>query len=503
MVDIKLRKVNEATMFVESDNPTIHRELTAYFRCRAKNFRFDKRFKNGWWDGYVNLYKGDFLLPIGLLYEVKGFAKKGGYSVKTCWDRYHDLAWDEFLKYVDALNPTLPGGEKPRPYQVEAAYDAITKKIINIEVPTSGGKTLIAYLICRYLILHECKVLIIVPTTTLVEQMYDDWYDYGWKNVNDCVHRIYSGQKKHFNAPITISTWQSLYKDESLFQEFDVLMIDEAHQAQAKSLKAIGAAAINAQWRIGTSGTFPDPVAETKIDYFNCVGVLGPVKKYTTYQEMADMGWVAQMDIMAIILKYPLAFRKSLRDEIERDFSVQTDAIHEFSGRMEFLAKLIKNLDKNVLVLFTKKEKHGYPLRDMLARECPDKRLIYIDGGVDTEDRNLSRAIMEREDGAILLASYGTFSTGISIKNIHYIVFASSYKSKFKVLQSIGRGLRILKGVKEKVRIFDIVDDCCLSPDRANDIKAFENFSFDHYQKRTVLYEKAGFEWKSIIYKLS
>ena len=520
---IKINKLNSAVTFVDS-NPIILQELERYFQAYASNYRFHPKYKAGWWDGYIKHFPLHTQhLPIGLLNEVYDFARNR-YQIQTDFQVGHELDPKLFKKYVDALNiqfrdrhgKIIPS--TPRPYQYKSVYDALTKQHINIEVPTSGGKTLISYMIARYIIARGLKLLMIVPTTTLVEQSYGDWFDFGWDNVRDNVHKIYSGQEKWFGAPITISTWQSLYKDKTIFEQFDALIIDEGHGAKATSLKNIASWCCNAEWRIGMSGTYPSKNNKDDLsNYFNIVGSLGPITTYTTYKEMEEQGWIPKVNIMVIILKYSQQRRKeaailmtNLRQE-EKELKAQglrgpsayneeLDYIHNFPERNEFLIKLIKNsCEGNTMILFAKKEKHGIPLKEELEKAFHNKKkIVYIDGNVSTEKREMTRKKVDLEDNMILLASYGTFSTGISIKNIHNIIFASSYKSKVKVLQSIGRGLRKMEG-KEKVTIFDIVDDCSI---RMKNYPIYSNTSLKHYKEREKIYDEKGLNWKSIIYKI-
>jgi len=510
-------------VFVDA-NPIILGELERYFKAYAPNYRFNPKYQAQMWDGFIyNFPLYTQHLNIGLLGEVYSFAR-GHYEVECDFEQGHSLNPKLFKKYVDALDIEFRDRHgkliksTPRPYQYKSVYDALTKQHINIEVPTSGGKTLISYMIARYLIARGLKLLMVVPTTTLVEQSYGDWYDFGWDNVRDNVHKIYSGQEKWFGAPITISTWQSLYKDKSVFEQFDALIIDEGHGAKATSLKNIAAWCCNAEWRIGMSGTYPNKTnQDEKANYFNIVGSLGPIQTYTTYKEMEDKGWIPKVNIMVVILKYSQQRRKeasilmtNIRQE-EKELKAQglkapsayneeLDYIHNFPERNKFLINLIdKSCKGNTMVLFAKKGKHGVPLKEELEKAFRNKKkIIYIDGDVSTDERNMMRKKIDVEDNMILLASYGTFSTGISIKNIHNIVFASSYKSKVKVLQSIGRGLRKMEG-KDKVTIFDIVDDCSI---RMKNYPIYANTSLKHYKERTKIYEEKGLNWKSIIYKI-
>ena len=521
--DIFIRKLNSSLVFIDG-NPRIIREIESYFKTKAANYQFSPKYREGFWDGWIRHFPIETQhLPIGLVPEVLRFLRKGGYTAELDYEQTHDISVDFFKRFVKALDirildrygKPIPDA-RPRDYQMQSSFDAITKMHQNIEVPTSGGKTLISYLIARYMQARGAKMILIVPTTTLVEQTYGDWFDFGWDYVRDHVHRIYSGQEKWFGAPVTVSTWQSLYTNKDIFEQFDCLMIDEAHGAKPNSLKNIANWCYNAEWRIGMSGTYPTfEDKDERSNYFNIVGALGPIKIYTTYKEMQDEGWIPKIKIRSIILRYAQERRREIATEMlalraeERElkarglkapstYNVEIDMIHDLSERNEFICNLIdKSCEGNTMVLFTKTDKHGVPLKAELEKFFHNKKkILYIDGGVKTEERNLMRKRIDVEDDMILIASYGTFSTGISIKNVHNIVFASSYKSKIKILQSIGRGLRKMEG-KHHVMIYDIVDDCTI---RMKNQPAYENTSLKHFKKRKMIYKEKGLDWKSIKY---
>jgi superfamily II DNA or RNA helicase len=524
VADIKLTKLNSATVFVSS-SPRILRELNTFFRARSGNYRFNPKYKAGFWDGYIDVFSTSTQhLPIGLVNELESFAKRGKYTVEKDYVQTHDFSIEKFKKFVDVLHieyrdergQIIPNA-KPRPYQMASAYDSITRMHHNVEVPTSGGKTCISYIIARYMHAREKKMLLIVPTTTLVEQTYSDWFDFGWNRVRDCCHRIHGDHEKYFGSPVTISTWQSLYKDQQVFHQFDCLMIDEAHGAAANSLQNIARWCDSAEWRLGMSGTYPEKKKDDeKLDYFNIVGATGPIHRYVTYKEMEDAGWIPKIEIIGIKLKYQLPIRRQFAVEIgelKREFrtaketgvycpnplDVESDMIHSMEQRNEFIAKLIeKSCKGNTMVLFRKKEKHGYLIRDYLTEYFKgQKKIIYIDGDIDTDVRNTMRHHIDRNEDIILLASYGTFSTGISIKNIHNLIMASGYKAKIKILQSIGRALRKMKN-KEKVRIYDIVDDMTI---KLKDQPQYKTYSSKHWEEREGIYKDKKLNYKVITYK--
>jgi len=299
---------------------------------------------------------------------------------------------------------------------------------------------------------------------------------------------IYGGEKKVFSSPVIISTWQSLYQNLELFEIFDCLIIDEAHEAKAKSLQSIAAACVNAKWRIGCSGTYPE---YRSCEWFNIVGAIGPMLKYSSYKSLQDAGHIAKLKIYSMVLRYPLDYRLKVFDQAQKDYSEETNIVNESPTRCRFILKMAQNLKGNTLILFTKVEKHGVPLYALFRQELKGKALRLIHGGIDKDERERIRKEMATRDDIVLLASYGTFSLGVNAPNIRNVIFGSGYKSRVKVLQSIGRGLRKHKG-KTHMTLLDIVDDLSFT-DRNRGI-TYTNHSMKHFVERMKIYDKEEFD---------
>ena len=488
--DLVLYKKDCSSLIVQC-NHIITKELSSYFSAKAPNYRFHPLYKQGIWKGDLYFFQTSTNeLPYGLIEELKVFCRKGSYTYSTKFNSDESLSKEEFIKFIDTLN--LPF--EPRDYQVDSAYQAISKKIINIKSVTSSGKSLILYLIVRYMEFMKQRILLVVPTVNLVTQMYSDFESYGWELVADKCHMIYGGQKKLFDCPVSISTWQSLAGkvNSEIFKEFKVLMIDEAHQAKAKSLNEIAKLCTNAEWRIGCSGTYPE---YHTADWFSITGSLGPIVNFTSYKNLQEEGHISGLRIYSMRLKYPMEYRKEVYTKSLKNYQEETDLVNGNEKRHQFLLKMVQNLKQNTLVLFTKKEKHGYPLKELFESELKDKKLYYIDGDIEAKERENIRKMMEKENNIILLATYGTLSTGVNITNIHHVIFASGYKSRVKILQSIGRGLRKHKS-KTHMTLYDIVDDLSFQ-DKTNDIR-YINFSLKHYKERKKIYEEEAFDYKEI-----
>jgi superfamily II DNA or RNA helicase len=328
--------------------------------------------------------------------------------------------------------------------------------------------------------LEHKKGLLIVPTTSLVEQMFSDFKSYGYDSDTYC-HRQYSGKEKHTNSFLTITTWQSIYKnDKEYFEQFDFILGDEAHQFKAKSLTTILSGCTNAKYRIGTTGTLDG----TQTHRLVLEGLFGPVYKATSTSELIEKGQLASFKIKCLILKYPESTCKMAKDW---DYNTEIDYIVQNKSRNDFIRNLTLSLEGNSLVLFQFVEKHGKDLYANIKEHAKNRHVFFVFGGTDVEIRESVRAITEKENNAIIVASYGTFSTGVNIRNLHNIIFASPSKSRIRNLQSIGRGLRIGEN-KTEATLFDIADDFRTGK--------YTNYSLKHFVERCKIYDEEKFNYK-------
>jgi len=478
MPQIVVTKKNESLLYVSSEDE-VQSELSDYFSFYTPGYQYQPLYKSGIWDGKIRLFDRRFsTLPFGLVSYITKFAN----------DRQYQLAIDESVllttnfsvSEAEDYSRTLKLPVTPYPHQIEAFAKSIRYKRALILSPTSSGKSLLIYLIVRFLQQNHRKGVIVVPTTSLVEQLYKDFESYGW-NSSQYVHRLYAGKEKTTKHFITISTWQSLYlmKPEYLAQ-FDFVIGDEAHQFKAKSLTQIMNGLVNADVRIGTTGTLDG----TKTHKLVLEGHFGPVFQPTTTRKLMDEGIISPLKIKALVLKYPEQFCKIHR---KADYKVEYDAVISHPARTKFIRNLALSIPGNTLILFQLVEKHGEKLYKDISTHSKDHQVFYVHGGVETEDRERIRGIVEESSNSIIIASYGTFSTGINIKNLHNVIFAAPSKARIRNLQSIGRGLRKAQG-KDHATLFDIVDDL--------KVGSYTNFLLKHFEQRCIIYgeEKLSFK---------
>lgn len=484
-IDLIVRKENEAFLSISCEKH-IAKELTEYFSFFVPGYQFTPQFKQRIWNGKIYLF--DFKkqrIYYGLLSYLKSFCEKNGYTylLENDLEPENTISREDFIEFIKKLKLSL----EPRDYQIEAALNAINQKRALILSPTASGKSLILYLIfCYMLQAKKKKGLLIVPTISLVEQMFSDFKNYAGNNstLESLIFKIYGGidkgqiTNKH---KLVISTWQSIFNlPEEWFHQFDFVFGDEAHQFKAKSLTLILSNAIYSDYRIGCTGTLDG----TKTHKLVLEGLFGPVYQSVTTKELIDKKHLSSFKIKCLILKYPEEVCRRLRDgnyQSEIDYIVKCDA------RNQFIKKLVLSLNGNSLVLFQFVEKHGKELHKMIQEEAKDRKVFFVSGSTDVDVRENIRHITEKENNAIIVASFGTFSTGINIRNLHNVIFASPSKSRIRNLQSIGRGLRLGEN-KEVATLYDIADDFRIGK--------HTNFTLNHFSERIKMYDEEKFDYK-------
>ena len=460
---VVVSKVDEVFMKVDCDDG-LARDLYDFFSFTVPNAKFMPSYKNRYWDGKVRLFSiKTKKIYIGLLPYVDEFCRERGFDFSGIEDVIGEKQREKCSQtWLADLN--LPF--EPREYQIDAFNTAIQYGRQLLLSPTASRKSLIIYLLARY---YNKKTVIIVPTTSLVEQMTKDFIDYGYE---ERICKIYSGQEV-FDAPITITTWQSFSKaPKDVMQSFDVVFGDEAHLFKAQTLKGILEKMKTTAIRFGTTGTLDG----SEVHRLQLEGMFGPVKKVISSSELMEQGTIAQINIDCLILRHPKMKKMSYQDEM--------DYLCSNEKRNHFIVNLVKSLKGNTLVLFQYVEKHGEVLYDMMFNTDMGGNLHYVYGGTDTEDREVVRELVEKSKEDTILASYGTFSTGINIKKIDNVVFASPSKSRIRNLQSIGRGLRKTDG-KDSMRLFDIADDL-----------GCDNFTLAHLKERINTYNEENFPYE-------
>ena len=478
MSHLIISKKNEVYLYIKAE-PHIYYELADQFTFEVPNAKFSPQYKNKYWDGKIRLFNtqtGE--IYIGLLDKIIRFCEDHEYTYEFADNKFYGLPFEvndgiskEGVKdYMTAISR-----HAPRDYQVEGVYDALRHNRKLLISPTASGKSLMIYSVVRYYVERQQNILIVVPTTSLVEQMYKDFADYGW-DVGSYCHKIYAGKERETDSQVIITTWQSIYKlPKQYFSRFNVVVGDEAHQFKSKSLISIMTKLCDAKYRFGFTGTLDGSQTHKWV----LEGLFGPSYKIINTDELMKKGHLAKLDIKILLLKHPPNKFEVFEDEVQY--------LINHSKRNNFIKNLTLDLKGNTLVLFSRVESHGQPLYELInSSKVDDRHVFFIHGGVETDERERVREITEKESNAIIVASYGTFSTGINIRNLHNVVFASPSKSRIRNLQSIGRVLR--KGEnKVKATLYDIADDISY--------KSRKNYTLNHLIERIKIYNEENFNY--------
>lgn len=490
-----IEKLNDVHLRILSEDEGILYELSEFFTYEYPGARFTPQYRARLWDGKIRMY--DILrktLYVGLLKYVQTFADERGYQIE-CSNQVlpqSKIDVETVSNFAEWLTPM--GHGKPieiRDYQLEAVHSAIQSERVLLLSPTASGKSFIIYTTMRWHLNEGRKQIIIVPTTSLVEQLYADFADYssanGWRVDKHC-QKLYSGFPKEFTADVLITTWQSIYKQpKQWFSQFEVIFGDEAHQFKAKSLTTVMEKLTEVRYRVGTTGTLDNK----KVHKLVLEGIFGPMHRVTTTRQLMDTQKLATLNITCLLMKYDDITRQGRKNNQYQD---EMDFLVTHDKRNNFITNLALHSKGNTLVLFQYVEKHGRVLHDIIKSKARDgRKVFFVYGGTETTDRESIRHITEGEEDAIIIASFGTFSTGINIPSIENVIFASPSKSKIRNLQSIGRGLRMKDG-KTECNLYDIADDLSW--------KSWKNHTLTHFAERIKIYSEEKFDYKLVEVKL-
>lgn len=444
---------------------------TAYTK-QADGYRFNPLYKKKLWDGTVSYFKGANL-PSGTWSYLIDLSKQCGWKLRIEGLRGlfdNSITLESYTEWANKFFDGLPFA--PRDYQITSAYRILRYRKCLSELATSAGKTLICFMVLAYLIDNKIikgKALMIVPTVQLVLQSSGDFEEYNTDKLPIIIQQIYAGYKMKPDANIFVGTYQTLTKmEESWFKQFDCIIVDETHKAKAKSIKDILERCWHCEYRFGVTGTLPKP---NSAESLTLQTYLGPLVSEVKAKSLQDRGFISNCNIVQMRIDYVSETKKSEFAEAYKflmkkkkgsdAFNLEKNFIIENEKRFDFISDLIRKTTKNTLVLFHRII-YGKKLFEFLRANLPNKRVYYIDGSIDKDTRKVITDRMDKFDDVILVASFATLSTGVSVNHIYNVIFTESFKSPFVIIQSIGRSLRLKdkdNKEKNKATIIDIVDD--------------------------------------------
>ena len=470
-------------------------ELKEYFSFYADGYRFHPAFKAKRWDGRIQKFNVNTgLIERGLLFQVIDFCKERNYELQVDPSLLEtsNVDREEFYEFLKGLNFQSKGNPiELRDYQMDAAFECVNKKRKLVVSPVSSGKSAVISGISRYLqtiFEPDEKILIVVPNVSLVNQFAFDLCDYfsndeEWLKT-DPIHTIFAGQEKNVESQIIVSTWQSLHKmPKEYFGQFRALFVDECHLSESKAFSSVCEKCYNADYRFGFSGT----VKDSKVHILTLEGMFGRTMVTITTRELMDEGSVTELDIKALLIKYPPDVCEQQRKI--NDYMTENDLIIMNEDRNRFICKLALSQKGNGLILVDKIEKHSKPLLKMMKEMAGDRPIFYMVGEVKASERERIRQELGNHNNAILIGNFQVLSTGLNIPSLAWLIFGSPTKSYARCIQSIGRILRLYTG-KTLVTLFDLIDDMRIKPRTA----IHENYAWKHAVERLNYYSDQKFD---------
>lgn len=474
---------------------------------KIHNHFFHPLVKKKHWDGsicFIDKKPTFWRIPVGLWSEVYEICEK--YKIPVEIDGLeriidNNLTLEQFTAWCNDFFKDGIGGDpnkKPRDYQIESAWRIVKFKLSVSEIATSSGKTFIAFIVLAYLkAVHKVqKFLMVVPNTNLVLQGSEDFEEYGLENLDNCeLQQIHGSNKKKISSGLMIGTYQSLVKlDPEFFDGVEAVFVDECHQAKSSSIKQVVSLCRDSKWRFGLSGTLTN---KKSAEYLTIQQFLGPLVMEISPKFLFENKYATPVNIKVIKMnwmdpdvKQKLAGLRENKVELEGNdlFNLERKLVVNSDARLNFIIGFILKTSKNSLVLFQSvAEGYGKKIYEGIRNISSEKEVYYIDGDTSPDKREIFTQRMEEGANKVMVASFGTMSTGISVKNIHNIFLVESYKSEVLIKQSLGRGMRLYEG-KEKVNIIDFVDDFSF--------EGKENYLMKHSRERIEIYKREHFDYK-------
>lgn len=504
---MECKAINKNLIEVVNASDLELKQLKLLLTKRIDGWRWHPKVKAGHWDGRITKLQRNKYFSFGLWHYVKSMMKEYDIDVSMKNISYyfdHEVDFEEFQQFCYDIMDKHPS-ITPYDYQIETAFKFLKFKKATAELATSAGKTLVAWLFYSWLLEknEDFKILMVVPKVDLVTQAYEDFMEYNQGQRQVRIQEIYSGARQIRGEPnIVIGTYQSLSnRKKEFFKDYNLFLVDETHMAKTKSILSIVKKLQHTDYRFGMSGTLPRP---TSIDYLTIMEATGPTVNKVTVNDLEEDGRTTPARIGIVRMNY-LDTDKRMKlynyyekggDHRKKVFNLEREIVIKHPKRLKYVTNVINKSTKNSLVLFYRRD-HGKAIYNRLKEISNDKEIYYIDGSTPKDNREVIKAKMKQGSSKILVASFQIFSTGISIKNLHNIFLTESYKSEIIIKQTIGRGLRKLKG-KDFVTIIDFVDDFRLRLDSEN--IRWNNYLWKHGKERLKIYkeEKHNYQIKDV-----
>lgn len=493
MVDIEFRQLNNSVASFVTD-AGLARELRSQFSFYASNYKWDKRYKLGYWDGTISpLNLKDRTIPVGLIPRVKRYLEEQRitYQDNTLSSEKIDLTDEQIRQFFEQHGPFTP--HEP---QIKALQHCLSEARNIILAPTSLGKSYIIHALNVWHTKKNRNVLILVHRANLVLQLQSNFVDEYLSEKYYSTSTIYDG--KTVDSQVLITTWQSVKDlDSDWFNQFDVIIGDEIHRHKAKVITEIFNKADQVQYRHGFTATLDN---DSDADAMVLEGIYGPPVQVTTLEQQIQDKISVTCDVFVVVLKYGSRHCKKLHQliDIEKkagkehpDFVVESNFLENFNERTGIIANIATSLKGNTLVAY-KKIEHG----NQIFQAINDRTNIttyLINSKVPKSKRFDIQKNIEKLENSISVVSFGTFAEGINIPNLNNLVIGSQLKSSITVPQLIGRMIRQSFG-KHKANIIEICDDLTYN--------GKQNIFLKHFKKRMEFYMRNRFKVKTKIIRI-
>lgn len=506
MTDVIIQKVDETWIKILTDK-SIELDIQEHFSFKSNN-EYDPRIAKGQWDGVIRLYNRQTKkLYFGLLLELLQYLTTMNFSydidsaLLPSNDQLDDEDIDELINFID---PHCNGSKiVPYDYQRDAFKYMMNMSRTVCLAATSAGKSLIIYLALRaYLLMPEFKgkhIFISVPSIALVEQLFSDFDDYSNKPNRDWnpvhyIQKVSGKYTKEITKPVVITTWQSMQNLPLwIYEDIGGIFVDEAHSASASVLGNIIKNCTKSIFRHGLTGSLNNFEADVLV----IQGLLGPKKKFVTAKELIDQNRASKLLIHASIIEYPEekcqelhTIKHDIKEKYKNNpykkkqigmmsWNAELDFLNEMEERRKLICDFVHTVKGNSIILFDRVENFGIPLYGMYKAIYPDETCFLIVGDVSGDAREKIRNCLEQYDNAKIFASFGTMKQGVSIKKLHNAFLLTSGKAKIKIIQTLGRLMRLHK-TKQHALVFDMIDDLTYQKS--------PNISLNHAKDRIKLY---------------
>lgn len=357
-----------------------------------------------------------------------------------------------------------------RDYQEEVIQKAIKNGWGTCVLGTGAGKTLTTAALIENYYRNSSnkdtfKCIMIVPDLGLVQQTYNEFIDSG---ITFKTTRWTGSNKPDLTANVVICNiqiLQSQFKNNEWVRFVDLLVVDECHKVKSSNEISKIISSIKTSNRYGFTGTLP----EDTLEKWFIIGKLGPVLYEKNSHDLRLESYLTNVEVKIINLNYSNPVIPNITDSEYRN---ELSFLYTHEKRNKFISQLSNKLNNNTLILVNH-ILHGESLLDVIKNTCINKKVFFIKGEVDVEEREKIKNLMETDNNIICIAISAIFSTGVNIKNLHNILFVSGGKSFIRTVQSIGRGLRLHKN-KSRLLIIDVSDNL--------------RYGKQHSEKRKLIY---------------